>query len=124
MRAADGKENSRTAGQADIRGRFGAATVALAKEARRMGLTTPSGFLAPPRSSTLDRAICHPTGNSDYTISVRLRGRTFAAVLFDCIDGIIIANELKADQAHRARDRLWRAIRHLEESEMLSGQAA
>ena len=44
------------------------------------------------------------------TIAIVLRGRPWAAVLADMIDGIVAANELSPTDADRVRMALWLAV--------------
>jgi hypothetical protein len=47
---------------------------------------------------------------SGAVVAVRLRGRPWAAVTGDMIEGIIVANELRAPHADRARAALWASL--------------
>ncbi len=73
-----------------------------------MGLKVPS-FQSPPRSDQLDRSI-QRSRNGDCVVAVRVRGRPFAAVVADVIEGIVVCNRLDASAAGVARDGLWREI--------------
>src|SRR5215213_3911176 len=85
--------------------RFAAAARALADEVRRHGLIVP-GFRSPPRLTGADRTLRgRPPGRT--TIAVRVRGRPWAAVLADLIEGIVVANALSGPPADRLRARLW-----------------
>ena len=93
---------------ADPSGRFVLTARALAIAARELGLHAPS-FQSPPRSDGLDRSIKRqPDG--DCVVAVRVRGRPFAAVVADAIEGIVVCNNLDAASAATARDELWREI--------------
>ena len=93
---------------ADPSGRFVLTARALAIAARELGLNVPS-FQSPPRSDKLDRSIQRrPDG--DCLVAVRVRGRPFAAVVADAIEGIVVCNDLDAAAAATARDELWREI--------------
>ena len=93
---------------ADPSGRFVLTARALAIAARELGLNVPS-FRSPPRSDELDRSIQRrPDG--DCLVAVRVRGRPFAAVVADAIEGIVVCNELEAAAAATVRDELWREI--------------
>jgi hypothetical protein len=86
---------------------FAAAARALAAAARRFGLAAPS-FRTPPRLVGLDRTVRHrPQGG---VVSVRLRGRPWAAVVADMIDGVVAVNRLDVRRANRARADLWHII--------------
>ncbi len=87
--------------------RFTAAARSLAEAARRMGLQPP-GFRSPPRLGTVDRSLRrHPRGT---IVSVRLRGRPWAAVLADMVDGVVAANDLDPAAADGIRAALWEAL--------------
>ncbi len=73
-----------------------------------MGLRVPS-FQSPPRSDQLDRSI-QRSGNGDCVVAVRVRGRPFAAVVADAIEGIVVCNRLSAAAAAAVRGELWREI--------------
>jgi hypothetical protein len=83
---------------------FASAARTLTREARRRGLIGPS-FRCPPRLVGVDRSIRrHDDG---VVISVRLRGRVWAAVLADMIEGVVAANRLQPPHADRLRADLW-----------------
>jgi hypothetical protein len=87
--------------------RFTAAARALADASRRLGLDPPS-FRSPPRLMSVDRSLRrHPRGT---TVAVRLRGRPWAAVLADMVEGVVAANDLATAEADRARAVLWEAV--------------
>ena len=44
------------------------------------------------------------------TVSVRLRGRPWLAVLGDMVEGVVVTNDLTGAAADRARGALWGAI--------------
>jgi hypothetical protein len=81
---------------------------ALAAAARELGLNVPS-FQSPPRSGQIDRSI-QRSGHGDCVVAVRVRGRPFAAVVADAIEGIVVCNQLDASAAGAVRDELWREI--------------
>ena len=83
---------------------FAAAARSLTREARRRGLIGPS-FRCPPRLVGVDRTIRRRPDGA--TVSVRLRGRPWAAVLADMIEGVIAANQLAPPQSDRLRNELW-----------------
>ena len=73
--------------------RFAAAARTLGQVARREGLVAPS-FRSPPRTVGL----------------VRLRDRSWVAVVADMIDGVIVANLLESIDAARLRTLLWEVL--------------
>ena len=83
---------------------FAAAARSLTREARRRGLVGPS-FRCPPRLVGVDRTIRRRTDGA--TVSVRLRGRPWVAVLADMIEGVVVANQLAPPQSDRLRSELW-----------------
>jgi hypothetical protein len=86
---------------------FAAAARALAAAARRFGLAAPS-FRTPPRLVGLDRTLRrHPQGG---VVAVRLRGRPWAAVVADMVDGVVALNRLDVRRANRARADLWHVV--------------
>jgi hypothetical protein len=83
---------------------FAAAARNLTREARRRGLVGPS-FRCPPRLVGVDRTIRRHDDGA--IVSVRLRGRPWAAVLADMIEGVVVANRLQPPHADRLRSDLW-----------------
>lgn len=83
---------------------FASAARTLTREARGRSLIAPS-FRCPPRLVGVDRSIRRR--GDGVTVSVRLRGRPWVAVLADMIEGVIAANRLVAPQADRLRADLW-----------------
>lgn len=87
--------------------RFAGAARDLGRSARLCGLTPPA-FTSPPRLNGYSRTIRRrPNG---VTVSIVLRGRPWAAVLSDMIEGIVVANELGGVEADRIRTALWLAV--------------
>lgn len=83
---------------------FAAAARNLTREARRRGLVGPS-YRCPPRLVGVDRTIRRHDDGA--TVSVRLRGRPWVAVLADMIEGVVVANRLQSPHADRLRSDLW-----------------
>lgn len=88
--------------------RFAEAVRALGLEARRNRLTMP-GFRSPPRLRGVDRSL-RRRADGGATIAVVVRGRPWAAVVADMVEGVIVANGLTGAAADRARSKLWRAL--------------
>ena len=86
---------------------FAAAARTLSREARRRGLVGPS-FRCPPRLVGVDRTL-RRQGDA-VTVSVRLRGRPWVAVLADMIEGVVVANRLQPPHADRLRSDLWSVV--------------
>src|SRR3954453_514131 len=81
---------------ADVARRLGAA-------AHEAGLSVPA-FRSPPRVAGAARTIRrYPAGA---VVSVRLRGRPFAEVVTDMVDGALAANHVAPADAPRLRARL------------------
>lgn len=88
--------------------RFADAVAHLGEAARSLGLTVPA-FRSPPRLAQADRSIKRrPDGGS--TVSVRLQGRPWQAVLADLVEGVVVANALVGKAAMAARSSLWSAV--------------
>ncbi len=90
---------------------FTAVAKALAAGARRAQLVAPA-FRTPPRLVGLDRTVQRRAEGG--TVSVRLRGRPWAAVLADMIEGVVAVNALTGQRAGRVRADLWDAVTRLD----------
>ena len=88
--------------------RFAETVRVLGLEARRNRLTMP-GFRSPPRLHGVDRSV-RRRADGGATIAVVVRGRPWAAVVADMVEGVIIANGLAAKNAYRVRSKLWHAV--------------
>ena len=88
--------------------RFAHAARALAEAARHRQLVVPA-FRSPPRLTDVDRTIRRRT-DGGATVSVRLQGRPWPAVLGDMVEGVVVANDLAGPEAMRARAALWSAV--------------
>src|SRR4029079_10906769 len=83
--------------------RFADAARRLGAAAHEAGLSVPA-FRSPPRVPDAARTIRrYPAGS---VVSVRLRGRPFAEVVADMVDGVLAANQVPAPDASRLRARL------------------
>src|SRR3954451_8392130 len=87
--------------------RFAAAARALGSEARRRGLVAPA-YRSPPRLAGAERTMRRRL-DGGVTVAVCFRGRPWAAVVADMIEGVVVANRLTGAEADRCRDALWRA---------------
>jgi len=86
---------------------FASAARSLTREARRRGLVAPS-YRSPPRLVGVDRSIRrHPSGAA---VAVRVRGRPWAAVAADMIEGVVATNRLVAPRSDRLRAELWQVL--------------
>ena len=94
---------------------FAGAARALTRAARRMGLVGPS-YRCPPRLVGVDRTIRRRPDGA--IVAVRLRGRPFAAVLADMIEGVVVTNGLQPPRADRVRADLWRECGAVTEQSM------
>ena len=88
--------------------RFAAAAKVLAAAARANGWAAPA-FRSPPRRDDVERTL-RRSQVGDVTVSIRLRGRPWLAVLGDMVEGVVAANELSAGDADRCRGVLWAAV--------------
>lgn len=88
--------------------RFATAARALGDAARERQLLVPA-FRSPPRAVEVDRTI-RRRRDGGATVSVRLGGRPWPAVLGDMVEGVVVANELSGPDAMRARAALWTAV--------------
>ncbi len=87
--------------------RFAVAARCVADEARRLGLVVPA-FKSPPRVDRADRTVRH--AGRDVVVAVRVKGRPFAAVLADLVEGVVVANQFSGVEASRARSLMWEAL--------------
>lgn len=85
---------------AEIARRLGAA-------ARAAGLAVPA-FRSPPRLAGANRSMRRYPGG--VVVSVQLRGRPFAQVVADMVEGVVVANRLAGDSAERLRAALTDAL--------------
>jgi hypothetical protein len=88
--------------------RFVSVARLLAEEARAQSLRAPV-FRSPPRLVGVGRSIARRRDGT-CTVSVALRGRPWAAVLADMVDGVVAANRLCGVAADRCRARLWAGL--------------
>jgi hypothetical protein len=80
--------------------RFATTACALAHAARAHGLAVP-GFRSPPGVSGANRTLRRRGASA--SIAVRVRGRPWADVLTDMIEGIVVVNGLSGAAADAAR---------------------
>lgn len=90
--------------------RFARAARSLAAVAESRGLRPPT-FRSPPRLAGVTRTLRRSA--QEVTVSVVLRGRPWAAVAADMVDGVVAANGLRGVEADRARAALWAAVADL-----------
>ena len=88
--------------------RFAETVRVLGMEARRNRLRMP-GFRSPPRLAGVDRSV-RRRSDGGATIAVVVRGRPWAAVVADMIEGVVVANHLTGSSADRTRARLWAVV--------------
>jgi hypothetical protein len=93
--------------------RFASAARTLGDAARRRGLRSP-GYRSPPRLPGVERSL-RRRGDGGATVAVRVRGRPWAAVLGDMVEGVIVTNGLAGADAMRARTALWSALEQTDE---------
>jgi hypothetical protein len=87
--------------------RFARLARTLGEVARAQGLRAPS-FRSPPRLAGVSRSIVRR--GSGVTVAVALRGRPWAAVVADMVEGVVAANCLAGVAADRTRATLWEAV--------------
>jgi len=87
--------------------RFAEAARCLTDAARPLGMVPPS-FRSPPRIDA-DRSLRRRPGGSAM-VAVRYRGRPWAAVLADMVEGVVAANEVSAGEAAGLRAALWQVL--------------
>ena len=87
--------------------RFADAARRLGEAARDEGLLAPT-FRSPPSDQRLDRTVRRRQGGA--VVAVRVRGRPFAAVLADMIEGVVVSNGLAGPTASAVRARLWASV--------------
>jgi hypothetical protein len=85
---------------AELARRIGAA-------ARAAGLVVPA-FRTPPRRAGFARTIRRLPGGP--VVAVRLRSRPTIDVVADMVEGVVVANGLSGDAAHRLRETLVHAV--------------
>jgi hypothetical protein len=86
---------------------FAHAARVLGREARRRGLVVP-GFRSPPRIVGVQRTLRRHPGGA--VVAVQVRGRPWFAVVADMIEGVVVANDLRAPAGDRLRTELWEAL--------------
>lgn len=88
--------------------RFAAAVRALAAAARAEGLRAPS-FRSPPGVEGAVRTVRRRRDGS-MSVAVACKGRPWAAVLADLVEGVVVVNALRGPAAERARTAMWAAV--------------
>jgi hypothetical protein len=89
--------------------RFADAARILAEACRRRGLEPPA-FRSPPARPGVDRTLRRqPEGGA--VVAVRVRGRPYADVAADLVEGVLAANRIAASpDAHAVRAELLAAV--------------
>jgi len=101
--------------------RFADAARRLGAAAHEAGLSVPA-FRSPPRVPEAARTIRrYPAGA---VVSVRLRGRPFAEVIPDMVDGVLAANRVSPVDAPRLRALLTTALSSDPAPELSTAKAA
>ncbi|MDG2427385.1 MAG: hypothetical protein P8M16_03065 [Acidimicrobiales bacterium] len=86
---------------------FAEAARSIGGAARLRGLEVPT-FRSPPSMTGVQRTI-RRCGTSA-TVSVVVRGRPWAAVLADMVEGVVVVNGLDSRRADTVRAALWLAV--------------
>jgi hypothetical protein len=89
--------------------RFADAARRLSAAARGAGLEAPA-FRSPPRLKDAARTIRRYPGGA--VVSVQLRGRSFAEVAVDMVEGVLVANGVDGEARVRLRSAFRAAIAH------------
>jgi hypothetical protein len=100
--------------------RFATAARVLGREARARGLDAP-GFRSPPRLEGADRTLRRRVRGG--AVAVRVRGRPWAAVLADMIEGVVVVNGLAGVEADSVRGALREAVGHALASNNVGSEA-
>jgi hypothetical protein len=88
--------------------RFARAARVVAEAARAEGWQTP-GFRSPPRLAGAQRTV-RRRADGGAVVAIRVRGRPWAAVVGDLVEGVVVANGFTGADAQRCRGRLWEAL--------------
>lgn len=88
--------------------RFAHVVRRLAASARGQGLRVPA-FRSPPRLPGAVRTVRRRRDGAP-VIAVAVKGRPWAAVQADLVEGVVVANALSGREAERARAALWAAV--------------
>ncbi|MEP7115894.1 MAG: hypothetical protein ABI862_21695 [Ilumatobacteraceae bacterium] len=86
---------------------FAQAARTIGREVRRRGLVAP-GFRCPPRIAGVDRSLRRVANGA--VVAVQLKGRPWAAIVGDMIEGVIVTNQLQPPRSDRLRAELWQAL--------------
>ena len=86
---------------------FAHAARTIGREVRRRGLVAP-GFRCPPRITGVDRSLRRVANGA--VVAVQLKGRPWAAIVGDMIEGVIVTNQLQPPRSDRLRAELWEAL--------------
>jgi len=87
--------------------RFARLARTLGDAARAQGWRAPS-FRSPPRLAGVSRSIARR--GAGVTVAVALRGRPWAAVVADMVEGVVLTNRLTGDAALRMRTSLAASV--------------
>lgn len=81
-------------------------------QAARMARYEVPAFRSPPKVPRCRRSLKRRTDGS-ITVSIQIKGRPFAAIVADMVEGVLAANELTRADADRLADMLWEAATEL-----------
>ena len=87
--------------------RFAETARSIGRAARLRGLEVPT-FRSPPGLIGVQRTIRRRGAST--TVSVVVRGRPWAAVVADMVEGVVAANRLDSRRADTVRAALWMAV--------------
>jgi hypothetical protein len=80
----------------------------VADAARAAGWRAPT-FRSPPRLAAARRTL-RRRADGGLVVAVRIVGRPWPAVVGDLVEGVVVANSLRGEDAQRCRDALWAAV--------------
>src|SRR5258706_14924357 len=86
---------------------FANAARTIGREVGRRGLVA-AGFRCPPRIVGVDRSLRRVPNGA--VVAVQLKGRPWAAIVGDMIEGVIVTNQLQPPRSDRLRSELWLAL--------------
>jgi hypothetical protein len=112
-KVAEAVQTAAAAGAGGASLRFARAARVVADAARAEGWLVP-GFRSPPRLAGVERTV-RRRADGGAVVAVRVRGRPWAAMAADLIEGVVVTNRLTGADAHRCRVRLWEALAPAEE---------
>src|SRR3954470_7434699 len=87
---------------------FSRAAQVVADAARAAGWIVAT-FRSPPRLAAARRTL-RRRADGGLVVAVRIVDRPWPAVLADLVEGVVVANSLRGEDAQRCRDAVWAAV--------------